>query len=143
MLYPIRRMLELVCLILALSAGCMLFKKNTKTRMENKLETHQHSYLERVNLKTATKETNIYTYWNDSSVFQYQNIRENIEEAKRSTVNTEEKQVLQQKETMKKTEPPDMWVYGIAIVAGIGILILVVKFWRKSRKSDMVESLRE
>lgn len=131
MLYPIRRMLELVCLILALSAGCMLFKKNTKTAMENKLETNQHTYLERVNLKTANKETNIYTYWNDSSVFQYQNIRENIIEAKRSAVNTDEKQVMQQQEMMKKTEPPDLWVYGVALIVGIGVLILVVRFWRK------------
>ncbi|SMD15055.1 hypothetical protein SAMN04488101_1187 [Pedobacter nyackensis] len=131
MLYPIRRMLELICLILALSAGCMLFKKNTKTTMENNLETNHKTYLERVNLKTASKETNIYTYWNDSSVFQYQNIRENIEEAKRSTVNTDEKQVMQQRETMKKTEPPDLWVYGVVIIIGIGILIFVVKFWRK------------
>ncbi|WP_144009589.1 hypothetical protein [Pedobacter nyackensis] len=99
--------------------------------MENNLETNHKTYLERVNLKTASKETNIYTYWNDSSVFQYQNIRENIEEAKRSTVNTDEKQVMQQRETMKKTEPPDLWVYGVVIIIGIGILIFVVKFWRK------------
>lgn len=133
MLHYIKRILEVVCLVLMFCTGCILFKKSTKSTTENKSENQVQAYLERVNLKTANRETNIYTYWNDSSVFQYQNIRENIEEAKHNTVNKNEKQVTQQKETVKKTEPPDLWVYGVIVVVVIGVLILVVRFWRKEK----------
>lgn len=133
MLHNIKRILEVVCLVLIFCMGCMLFKKSTKSTTETRSENQVQAYLERVNLKTSNRETNIYTYWNDSSVFQYQNVRENIEVTKHNTVNKNEKQVTQQKEMVKKTEPPDLWVYGVIVVVVVGVLILVVKFWWKSK----------
>lgn len=100
--------------------------------MESKLETKGQTYLERLNLKTANKETNIYTYWNDRYKYQFKKIQENIDETKCSAALSDEKQVLQQQQSLKKTEPPDLWKYEIFAVVALGLLLTMLKFWREN-----------
>ena len=119
--------LMIVCLLLFLFNGCMLFKKSSKASLQNRSDSNSQSYLERVSLKTANKETNIYTYWNDSLIFQFQNIRENVDEAKLSALSNKENQVTKQEQTIKKTEPPDLWVYGVAAIL---VAVVLVRLYR-------------
>ena len=113
--------LMITCFLLIHLTGCMLFKKSSKATLQNRSDSSSQSYLERISLKTANKETNIYTYWNDSAAFQFQHILENVDEAKLSSLSNKENQVTKQNQTIKKTEPPDLWIYGI-----IAILVAVV-----------------
>jgi hypothetical protein len=115
--------LMIAFLLLIHFTGCMLFKKSSKATLQNRSDSNSQSYLERVSLKTANKETNIYTYWNDSLIFQFQNIRENVDEAKLSVLSNKENQVTKQEQTIKKAEPPDLWLYGV-----VAILVAVVLF---------------
>lgn len=115
--------------ILMFCTGCTLLKKNTKSIQQSRLETNEQSYLERVDLKTANKETKIYSYWKDSSLYQYQHIVENTKEAGHSKLNTDNKQVTKQQHQLKKTEPPDRWVNGVIIIALTAVLIFTFRFW--------------
>lgn len=119
--------LMIVCLLLFLLNGCVLFKKSSKASLQNRSDSNNQSYLERVSLKTANKETNIYTYWNDSSIFQFQNIRENVDEAKLSALSNKENQVTKQEQTIKKAEPLDLWMYGVVAIL---VTIVLVKLHR-------------
>ena len=121
----------ILCAILIFCASCTLLKKSTKSTLQNKVETNGQTYLDRLDLKTANKETRTYTYWKDSLLYQYQHVLENTEEAKQYSYNTVNKQLIQQQQQQKKTEPPDVWTYGIMTVALIGILILYLFKFRQ------------
>lgn len=127
MIANIKGMAVWVLLILMFCIGCTLFKKSTKNTQQNKLETNEQTYLKRVDLKTANKETKIHTWWKDSLLYQYQVILENTEEKKQSSFNTENTQMARHQYQQKKTEPPDVWIFGIITVAIAGFLILVIK----------------
>lgn len=130
-MYEIKRLAMVASLILMFCIGCTLFRKSTKNTQQNRVERNEKTHLERVELKTANKETKIYTWWKDSLLYQYQHILENTEEANHSALNTDNKQVTKQQQQLKKTEPPDVWIYGIITVAIAGLLILAAKFWKR------------
>lgn len=117
--------------MLTFCAGCALFKKGTKVTTQHSIQTIDKSYLDRVELKTASKETKIYSYWKDSALYQYRHILENTEAAEHTASGRDTKQTRRQQQHLKKTEPPDLWLYGAGIITVAAILLLSAKFWLK------------
>lgn len=99
--------------------GCALFQKTNRLSSVNGKETSTQTYLDKVDVKTASKETHNYTWWNDSSVYQYQIIREHVDETKQERLNSAEKALERNKTVEKERTPVKIWMY-----AGITILIL-------------------
>lgn len=134
MWYAFKRLTLLASVILTFFASCTLLKKSTKNTQQNKRQTNEQMHLERVDLKTANKETKIYTYWKDSLLYQHEHILENTEETKRGSFNTDHKQTTEQQQELKRTEPPDLWLYGGIAIAGISIF--AIRFWLKQNRKS-------
>ncbi len=132
MWYDIKRPVIVASVILMFCIGCTLLKKSTKNTQQNRQESNEQTYLGRVDLKTANKETKIYSFWKDSLLYQYQHILENTQEAKHTELGGHKNQVSKQQQELKKTEPPDLWIYGTIVIAGF--LIFAVRFWLKRTK---------
>jgi|GEM_PF-554740 len=116
-------------------AGCALFRKTSKT-----IDRATHSSSKQLEsteliLKSTGKETQIFTYWNDSVLYQYQHINEQIDLAKSGKLNTRENQQAKQSVTVKKSMPVKVLIYiGLAAVLAIIFIVLfkihkVLKFW--------------
>jgi maltose-binding protein MalE len=109
--------------------GCNLFKKTTKSTSSNAQSTAKQADVSQLILKTANKETQIFTYWKDSALYQYQNIKEHIEEAKSSAVKVKEEEMVKRQRTIKKAEPARVWVYiGVLLVVVGGVIVCSYKF---------------
>lgn len=107
--------------------GCALFKKTTKLSAVNEKESSKVSYLDKVDVQTANKETHTYTWWNDSSVYQYQNVQELVEGTKLEKVSSTEKELERDETVKKESTPVKIWIYaGIAILI-IGLLFIIRK----------------
>ena len=106
--------------VLICFAGCAFFRKSTRTNAgatqtsTNQLESSQ------LVLKSAGKETRIFTYWNDSGFYQYQNIKEQVDQAKLTDLKTEQKLQAKQKIVTKKTEPLNVWIYVVILMVLTG-----------------------
>lgn len=114
--------LLLFMLLFYLSAfleGCTLFQKSTKTSSTHKQSLEKQLESSQLLFKTANKETQIFTYWNDSGFYQIQNIREQIDMAKTDRLKIEEKQEAKQETIVKKTEPLRFWIYGLVCIGAV------------------------
>lgn len=98
--------------------GCALFNKTSKTTTTDKQSSEKQLESSRLLFKTANKETQIFTYWNDSGFYQIQNIREQIDLAKTDRLKSAEKQQTKQEHIQKKMEPLMSWIY-IPIFIGL------------------------
>ena len=105
-------------------SGCNLFKKTSSNSLANIQNSTKQSVSDQFVLKSANKETQVFTYWNDTSIYQYQLIKEQVREAQSDKLKTEEQQQAKQQQTRKESEPANAWVYiGIAITV-IGCCIV-------------------
>ncbi|WEK20520.1 MAG: hypothetical protein P0Y49_05135 [Candidatus Pedobacter colombiensis] len=111
--------------------SCNLFKKTTKINSTSAQTTSKQKESSQLILKTGNKETQIFTYWNDSAVYQYQNIKELVNETAAARRTTEEKQSLKQQQTIKESEPTKMWMLFGIVIALIVSFVLYRKFAAK------------
>ena len=108
--------------------GCALFNKTSKTTTTDKQSSEKQLESTQLLFKTANKETQIFTYWNDSGFYQVQNIREQIDMAKTDRLKMGEKQEAKQETIVKKTEPLKIWVYAMVAMGVIGSYMTFRKF---------------
>jgi Na+-transporting NADH:ubiquinone oxidoreductase subunit NqrC len=122
------------CLFLvALTLSCGLFKKTSKTTVSDKQLLTREIEQNQLILKSANKETQVFTYWNDSGFYQFQNIKEQINQAKSGQFKTQEKQKVEQETTVKKSEPVKMWIYaGAVAIVALAIYLSVIFFKLKT-----------
>jgi maltose-binding protein MalE len=113
-------------MMMLLCSGCALFQKTSKTTAVDTQSSINQLESTQLVLKTVGKETQIFTYWNDSGVYQYHHIKEQIDQAKLNKVKTEEKQQAKQTVTTKKTEPLKIWIY-IGLGVGVVVCFLILK----------------
>lgn len=96
-----------------------MFLKTDKTKSVTTQSSINQLESTQLVLKSAGKETQIFTYWNDSGYYQFQNIKEQMDQTKLKSLKTEEKQQDKQTISTKKMEAENT----LMIVA---ILVLVV-----------------
>ncbi|MNL21695.1 hypothetical protein D3C87_1429980 [compost metagenome] len=108
-------------LIILCLAGCSLFKKTTKTSTKSGQSSRKQTEQNQLILKRADKETHILTYWNDSGLYQFQHIKEQIDQAKSGQLKTKETQEVKQHTKAKEIEPVKIWIY-------VGILVVLICF---------------
>ncbi|SDL15494.1 hypothetical protein SAMN04487898_115138 [Pedobacter sp. ok626] len=113
----------------ALLEGCALFQKSTKTSSNHKQSLEKQLESSQLLFKTANKETQIFTYWNDSGFYQVQNIREQIDMANSNRLKAEEKEEAKQETIVKKTKPLKFWVYGLVCISVIACYWVYRRFF--------------
>ena len=109
--------MKYIALIITLfMCSCSLFKKTsrssdiTKKSSLNQLESSQ------LVLKNIGKETQIFTYWNDSGFYQYQLIKEQSKEQTATQLKSKEIQDVKEKRTSKQSEPVRVWGFVVSVV---------------------------
>lgn len=121
----------LFAIVLICSAGCTLFRKTSKT---NAVATHSSiNQLEasQLVLKTAGKETQIFTYWNDSGFYQYQHIKEQVDQAGLNQMKSEDQQRVKETVAIKKYSPLDNWIFFVIAIAIVAAVLSVFRTYRK------------
>lgn len=113
--------------ILVCFSSCSLFKK---TKLSSSQSSVKQTELSQLVLKQANKETQIFTYWNDSGYYQIQTIKEQVDEAQSGTFKAEEK--LSSKEKMLKKAPGlNIW-FWVAVLALVIIYFLYLRLKRSN-----------
>ena len=107
-------------------SSCSLFKKTTKTTNSASFDLSKQTQEHQLDLKTTQKETQIYSWWNDSIFYRYEVIKEQVDQAKAATIKTLEKQEARQEQMEKVSKPVVLWIYT-GIVLGIIALVLVFR----------------
>ncbi|MBB5438530.1 hypothetical protein HDC92_002206 [Pedobacter sp. AK017] len=103
-------------------SGCALFKKTSKTKTTETERIEKKSELNMLDLKSAHRQTSIFTLWDSGMVYQYQVILEKTDEAKLAGIEANE--VGTAKKVIDKVSKPwDLWVY-----LGVGIILIGV-YW--------------
>ena len=119
------------CLILIIIlSSCSLFKKTTMNTSSGSFDLSKQAERKQLNLKTMQKETQIYSWWNDSMFYQYEVIKEEVDQAKAATMKTLEKQEARQEQTVKVSKPIAVWIYAGIV---LGIIGFVLVFWKLVR----------
>lgn len=113
-------------LLITLLSSCALFKKTTKSSETSSFDLSKQTEENQLALITTQKETQIYSYWKDSMFYQYEVIKEQIDQSKAGTVKTQENQETKQERSIKESQPLDIWIYA-GIILGIIWLILIFK----------------
>lgn len=113
---------------LMISQSCSLFKKTTKTTVNDSQSSLKSSDFKWLNIKTANKETNVYTYWDSGMVYQYQNIREQVDQAESAGLKITDEAITKKNLVVKESKPPVLWIY-----TGIGLLLIggLVVYWKR------------
>lgn len=107
-------------------SGCNLFKRTTKNSATNTVTSATLATSNHLILKSANKETQVYTYWNDSSIYQYQLIKEQANESRTDEVKIEAQHQAKQQQVINVSKPMKVWVYfGITLA-----IILVYLLYR-------------
>lgn len=100
-----------------LFSGCALFRKSSKTTTKETEQASKKTELQEFVLKSANKETQVFTYWNDSGFYQYQHIKEQVDQAGGERLTIQEEERATKALLQKESEPVRTWVYaGIALV---------------------------
>ncbi|MEQ7800928.1 hypothetical protein ABDJ41_14080 [Pedobacter sp. ASV1-7] len=109
--------------------SCSLFRKTSKTKdIVTQSSKNQLDFSQLV-LKSSGKETRVFTYWNDSGFYQYQHIKEQLDQAKSDQLKTITQHAAGQTIATKNTTSLQTW--GIV---GMFMLTLVFGFlYRRCR----------
>jgi hypothetical protein len=111
----------LIVIVLCLS-GCAMFKNTSKTNAKETQQSSKEAEFREFVLKSGIKETQVYSYWNDSGFYQYQRIMEQVDQSASRQLKTGEEEVIKKELSTKKTEPSKYWIWMVVIVCGISIL---------------------
>jgi maltose-binding protein MalE len=115
----------ILIIMLALIVSCALFQKTRKTSQSSTQSSNTKLETSQLVLKSDGKETRIFTYWNDSGFYQYQHIKEQVDQARLNSLKAKEKQQAKQTVVTKKTEPVSGWIYVVVFIGGVvGYLVL-------------------
>ena len=121
------KVLIIFLLLAMLTESCNLFKKTSKTSNIGSYTASKQLETNMLVLKNADKETQIFTYWNDSGLYQFQHIKEQVGLAKTINLAAKEKQNDKTEIHAKQTEPIRYWIYiGMGLMA-IGCYVLLKK----------------
>jgi len=123
--YIIMKTLHII-LILSLSS-CSLFKKTTKTTTIGSFDLSKQTEARSLELQTAQKETQIYSFWKDSIFYQYALIKEQADQARAVTLKVQENLEAKQEQTIKESRPMEMWIYVITLLGIIGFALIFKK----------------
>ena len=121
-------MRSILFIILVCSAGCSLFRKTSKTNSNAAQSSTKQLEASQLILKKAEKETQIFTYWNDSGFYQVQYIKEQIDEAKSAKLIEEDKQEAKQASSTKKMEPVATWIYLVILLVLLACYMIFKRF---------------
>jgi len=108
--------------------SCALFQKTSKTKSADVQSSKTKLESSQLVLKSLGKETQVFTYWNDSGIYQYQHIREQIDQAEVTDTKKAENQYAKQTVTTKKDEGLRSWVYFTLIILLLGCYFFVKKY---------------
>ncbi|RZM22603.1 MAG: hypothetical protein EOO88_28905 [Pedobacter sp.] len=108
-----------------LLSGCSLFRKTSKITASATFDLSKQTEAQTLDLKTKLKETQRYSYWEDSIFHQYEVIREQIDQSKASNVKTQENQETKQDQVLKESKPAESWVFLIILVV-LGSVIVTM-----------------
>jgi len=114
----------ILIIIITLISGCALFQKTTKQRSQEKQEKSKQTEMNKLAVKTGQTETNVYTYWPDGSVYQWQHSVGQVDEAKFGTLRVDE-QATTKTEGTTTQRVPSTTSFIILLVAGILIIVLL------------------
>ncbi|TCD02718.1 hypothetical protein [Pedobacter psychroterrae] len=120
-------MKPLYLLTIILLSSCSLFKKTTKSSATSSFDLSKQIEENQLALTTTQKETKIYSLWKDSVFYQYQLIKEQVDNAKAGTVKTQENQQTKQEQTTKESKPVETWIYAGIILGLIGFILIFKK----------------
>ncbi|MBB5437712.1 hypothetical protein HDC92_001386 [Pedobacter sp. AK017] len=121
------RVLTIFLLLAMLVAGCNLFKKTSKTSSSASQTASKQSEADMLVLKNADKETQVFTYWNDSGLYQFQQIKEKRGIAKAINLATNENKIDKKENHTKQIEPTKYWIYiGLGLMV-VGCYVLLKK----------------
>jgi hypothetical protein len=109
---------------ITLISGCALFQNTTKQRNEEKQEQSRQTEMNRLAVKTGQTETNVYTYWPDGSVYQWQHSVGQVDEAKFGTLRVNE-QATTKTEGTTTQRVPSTTSFIILLVAGVLIVVFI------------------
>lgn len=112
----------LITMVLFLS-GCALFKNTSKSNAKESQQSSKEAEFREFVLKTGIKETQVFSYWNDSGFYQYQQIREQVDQSATRQLKTGEEALTKKELSVKKTEPSKIWVWVVVVVIGIIFLL--------------------
>lgn len=116
----------IVILVLCFSA-CTVFRKTNK-EMANAVQlSNKHIEANQLILKKAEKESQIYTYWNDSGFYQLQIIKEGVAQAESGSLKIEKKEEAKQSIDIKKHEPVTSWIYAVILLLMLSCYLLLRK----------------
>lgn len=117
-----------IFIVMLFICSCTLFKKTSRTSdvttksSLNQLESSQ------LVLKNIGKETQVFTYWNDSGFYQYQLVKESSKESSATRLRNKEILDSKEKKVERKSEPVKGWVYVSILLAFIVSFVLYRKF---------------
>ena len=120
-------MKTLYIIIIVLLSSCSLFKKTTKTTNSASFDLSKQTEAHRLELQTAQKETQIYSFWKDSIFYQYAMIKEKVDQARAGTLKVQENQEATQEKAVKESQPMEIWIYGITLLGIIGFALIFKK----------------
>lgn len=87
-------------------------------------QVEKESDFNMLELKTANKQTSIFTLWDSGMVYQHQLILEKTDESKLTGMKTTEQDTAKKEVVTRETLPPDVWIYtGVAVFLIGGYLI--------------------
>lgn len=105
--------------ITMLFCSCSLFRKTSKTTDITTQSSKNQLDFGQLVLKSSGKETKVFTYWNDSGFYQYQHIKEQIDQAKSDRLTAIAEDKAEQTVAVKNSTSVHAW--GI-----IGLLVLII-----------------
>lgn len=117
-------------LILLCLFGCGIFKKTSKTSSTATQSSNNQLESTQLVLKNADKETQLFTYWNDSGFYQVQYIKEQVDQVDAAYQNKKEEQSTRNELSTKKVEPVKTWLYVGGILVVIGLFFVYFKIFR-------------
>ncbi|RYE50712.1 MAG: hypothetical protein EOP48_19320 [Sphingobacteriales bacterium] len=107
-------------------SSCGLFKKTTRTTDFQSFDLSKETDARRLDLTAMQKETQSYSWWKDSIFYQYEVIKEKVDQARATNLTTWEKQESKQEQTVKISKPVENWIY-VGIILGIVGFVLIFR----------------
>lgn len=98
-------------------SGCNLARRTTKTTVKDNRTIEKIQEFNLQEWKDANKQTHIFTYWDSGSVYQFQQIKEQVAETKSTAAKLREKELAKQEFSSKQTSSLMVWIFvGVAVL---------------------------
>ncbi|SMC78802.1 hypothetical protein SAMN04488101_10334 [Pedobacter nyackensis] len=113
-----------------LLSGCALFKNTSKTNVKEIQQFSKEVDFREFVLKSGTKETQVFSYRNDSGFYQYQRIMEQVDQSASRELKTGEEALVKKELLSKKTEPPEFLGWFVVMLISMLCYLLYRRFYR-------------